>query len=952
MKSYILLLMACLISSLSYGQGWLEIYDNGSAGTSWGLDALPTADGGYLTLGDYMLPTGGVRNYHRLIKVDAGGAIQWESIPFEGEIRDDYSRELLPAPDEGSFVLTSSRGMYAGETNKIWLLRYNSIGDTLWTRSYQYGGHATFASTMAPMPDGKIVIAGYYNHTFEEESKAYLLQIDEFGNVDWQTTYDIPTPGLNHPIENLEAVSDGGFVAVGAWDSPDRGHVLRFDDEGNMLWHKEYTLTTGDYFWDILEADNGDFMVCGNVSGIAGISPLVIRLDHDGNELWQQFYGVSYSSAVELVKAQDGGYIVAGSLDNYIWYPIATKGFILKIDEDGNEIWANVLEDLFGGYYRLGSIQPIPGGGYICAGEQTWNHLLMKIDEQGNLYTNQVNGYVHRDEVENCLYDDDETGLSQWIVEIQEPESGASFYTTTDSSGYYEVTIDTGDYTLILTPPNGYWQACESEQTINLASFYDTTEVNFPIEALVDCPLLEIDVSVPFLRRCFDNYYTIHYCNDGPTAATNATISLTLDPYMNMVSSELPYSINSEGLYEFDLGTVPSNHCDHFQFVAYLDCDATVLGQTHCVEVEMLSDSCGDAGDFPIIEVLGECEGDSVVFTLRNIGGVDMDSPANYIVIEDDVMYTPMPYMLIAGEDKRFAFEANGSTFRMEVERYPNSFAEEYVSRTIEGCGVWPFSLGFVNQFPLYTTGDQDIDCQENIGAYDPNDKRAFPRGYDEAHYIKKNTPLEYHIRFQNTGTDTAFNVVIRDTLSPWLDPGTIKVGAASHEFEWNLSGEGILQFSFNNIMLPDSNVNEPASHGYIRFGIELEEEVPLGTEIFNSAAIFFDFNAPVITNTTFHTVGENFVEVVNATGTEIKAKVEVSAYPNPASEIVRLEITGVPVTEGVFDLYNTNGQKVISLPFDQERFDLNVDQLSSGIYFFHLLMNKKRVGSGKLIVE
>ena len=70
-----------------------------------------------------------------------------------------------------------------------------------------------------------------------------------------------------------------------------------------------------------------------------------------------------------------------------------------------------------------------------------------------------------------------------------------------------------------------------------------------------------------------------------------------------------------------------------------------------------------------------------------------------------------------------------------------------------------------------------------------------------------------------------------------------------------------LFDFIFNNIQLPDSNVNEPASHGFVKFKINQRANNPLGTVIENKAGIYFDFNEAVITNSTHHVLGENFVE-------------------------------------------------------------------------------------------
>jgi uncharacterized repeat protein (TIGR01451 family) len=75
------------------------------------------------------------------------------------------------------------------------------------------------------------------------------------------------------------------------------------------------------------------------------------------------------------------------------------------------------------------------------------------------------------------------------------------------------------------------------------------------------------------------------------------------------------------------------------------------------------------------------------------------------------------------------------------------------------------------------------------IGSFDPNDKRGFPLGWQDQHLLERNQDIEYMIRFQNTGNDTAFLVVVRDTLPvATLDPGTLRPISASHDYTWDVS--------------------------------------------------------------------------------------------------------------------------------------------------------------------
>jgi uncharacterized repeat protein (TIGR01451 family) len=132
-------------------------------------------------------------------------------------------------------------------------------------------------------------------------------------------------------------------------------------------------------------------------------------------------------------------------------------------------------------------------------------------------------------------------------------------------------------------------------------------------------------------------------------------------------------------------------------------------------------------------------------------------------------------------------------------------------------------------------------------GAFDPNDKQGTPLLTPEQLSNGKN--IDYTIRYQNTGTDTAFNVIIADTMSNMLQWNTLQLMETSHLTKTTVKGN-IIYFEMPNILLPDSNVNEPKSHGFIRFRIKPKNTVAIGDNIPNKAAIYFDYNEPVITNT------------------------------------------------------------------------------------------------------
>ncbi|QQR85803.1 MAG: T9SS type A sorting domain-containing protein [Flavobacteriales bacterium] len=203
-----------------------------------------------------------------------------------------------------------------------------------------------------------------------------------------------------------------------------------------------------------------------------------------------------------------------------------------------------------------------------------------------------------------------------------------------------------------------------------------------------------------------------------------------------------------------------------------------------------------------------------------------------------------------------------------------------------------PLGTSILHQWSV-STAPADLDASNDqastltgvTGSYDPNDKTAFTSSglSSSEYYINQDEYIDYVIRFQNTGTDTAFTVVVVDTLPLELDQSTFQQGAASQPFSVAFKPGRVVEWTFNNILLPDSNTNEPRSHGAVGFRIRPTPPVMPGLVLANAADIFFDFNAPVRTNTS---------ELFVATGMAIASRSEPSAlqlFPNPTEDVLRV---------------------------------------------------------------
>jgi len=173
-------------------------------------------------------------------------------------------------------------------------------------------------------------------------------------------------------------------------------------------------------------------------------------------------------------------------------------------------------------------------------------------------------------------------------------------------------------------------------------------------------------------------------------------------------------------------------------------------------------------------------------------------------------------------------------------------------------------------------------------GSFDPNDISVEPSGNITSEEVANEDSLTYTIRFQNTGTDTAFTVRIADTLSPNLNPESIEILSSSHEYSYEIDENGVAEFTFNYILLPDSTTNEPESHGFIQYSVKPKNTLVIGDSIKNTAYIYFDFNEPVVTNTVNTLVG------IRNTYLDLKWRLQ-AMFPLPDTISVKLRNAFAP---------------------------------------------------------
>ena len=484
-----------------------------------------------------------------------------------------------------------------------------------------------------------------------------------------------------------------------------------------------------------------------------------------------------------------------------------------------------------------------------------------------------IEGKIFKDQIANCEFDSlqDTIQLASWLVKLEDGDD--EFYVNSNEEGHYTTFAkDSGDVVLSFLPPTPYWDGCFEDTTLYIAGPQTTHFIDNPAIAFIDCPLLQVSLANSNLRPCIEGFISVQYTNTGTSIAEDAHLEIILDSLLEATGSSIPWTTQNDSLLVFDLGNLDIGASGQIIIYVMPACDPEITGALICNSANIFPDSIclspGSNWDGSTIEVSGFCQGDSIFFNIENSGWGDMAVPRIYqleFIINDDIvmLIDVDTFQLEAGEITAVGVLAQGMFARMEAEQDPDHPATGDAYTFVVNCNnlnqneLFPFII----QFP-YGTGNptEATSCREITSSFDPNEKAGFPKGIGEEHLIEKDWELEYIIHFQNTGNDTAFAIIIRDTLSPYLDLAALRIGAASHPFSWNLTPENELIFTFENVLLPDSTTNEPNSHGFVQYFTKPLVSLPPGTLIENRAGIYFDINDPVITNTVFHKIKKPLV--------------------------------------------------------------------------------------------
>ncbi len=257
---------------------------------------------------------------------------------------------------------------------------------------------------------------------------------------------------------------------------------------------------------------------------------------------------------------------------------------------------------------------------------------------------------------------------------------------------------------------------------------------------------------------------------------------------------------------------------------------------------------------------------------------------------------------------------------------------------------AWVEMTSGTDDFP---ENNADTLGQTIVGSYDPNDKTALSGDSVLKTAVEAGIRLDYLIRFQNTGTYPAEFVRILDTLETDFDPLTFAFEGASHPVRVRFAQPRVLEFFFDHIQLPDSTSDEPGSHGFVRYSIAPYRNLEVGDSLENRAAIYFDYNPPVITNTALTVVSTGL-----GAGQDGK-KIAFKIHPNPvAAGNKATAVLSAPASSAIrLQLFDIAGRQVKEWVVPAGTLQIPLPGLAAGAYAVQVQMGERQ-GVRLLVVE
>lgn len=816
---------------------------------------------------------------------------------------------------------------YHGGTSDCWIVKLSAMGNLEWQKTYG-GSVADYASSIVQTNDGGYIFAGTTSSNDGDVSgnhgvvDVWVVKLDGQGGIEWQkcfggTDEDFPA--------SIVQTSEGGFIVAGVTNSNNGdvsgNHgandywVVKLDVAGSIQWQRCFGGTGFDNATSIIQTNDAGYILTGfsvsndgDVIGNHGMDDYwIIKLDSLGSLQWQKSMGgTATDRAYSIVQTLSGGYLVTGqsnSVDGDVSNNIGDNDiWLTSLNSSGSILWQKSL----GGTKFDGSTSLVitNDGNYVIGGttmsengDVTLNHgvndyWILKLDTSGNLLWQISLGGTDRD----------------YFSQLVASSDGGIAIAGTSASLNGDVTNNHS--ALGIAWPSDYW-------IVKLISNVNTIRGKVFIDLNNNLVQDSGENSIPniALHETTRGRLSFSGRNGEYNLSTLDSGNFIVSPgnYNNYIAVPVLRPVYFSGIDQID---------------SLNDFALQGIGTINDLRIKISPSSAFRPGFNAIYKIQYEnigttsLPGSIVFYPASGMTFVSSLPSASSVSLDSIVWQLPLINPLDAGE------------IVLTVHLSPALSIGTIVAPLIL---IEP-SLG--DETPGNNRASWEVVL---TGSLDPNDILV-NRSRIGTNELSSSPDLEYLIRFQNTGTDTAFTVLIKNYLPDNTDSLSFEFIDSSHPVTLSyINKQKLIWFQFNNILLPDSNRDEAMSHGYVRYRIKPFTSLLLGDSIQNNASIYFDFNDPVNTNTVL-------TEIVAPVSVYEKSNDQTFLiYPNPVTGDVRIVFEQEKASIVQVIIGNAVGQIIRSLKENIETtgmkaFSFSTADLLPGIYYITIISDGKKL--------
>ena len=346
---------------------------------------IQTADGGYLLGGASYVDDLGWFDV-ALLKTNDKGEKEWLKTYGIGEFTIEVAYDIIETNDGGYMVVSGTDG-FTGD-NDVWIIKIDNNGDSLWSKHFG-GSGAQYGSAGVQNSDGSYIFVGSNNGEGSAgQDDVYIVKTDEEGNVLWSKNYGT---SITDYANDVQITSDGNYIVGASVNNNQDGYLLKLDANGDTIWTKIFGGALTEEIFSVKQTSDGGYVLAGrnNTEGAGNYDVWLVKTDGDGNQTWSKTFGGEKKDIGESVSiTDDGGFFIVGYTESFTPAEEDSDMYWIKTDNNGDTLWTKHFGDIKddGGYAGVQAEDGgLAGAGYFYLPGEELEFYLVKMTADGTV---------------------------------------------------------------------------------------------------------------------------------------------------------------------------------------------------------------------------------------------------------------------------------------------------------------------------------------------------------------------------------------------------------------------------------------------------------------------------------------------------------------------------------------------------------------------------------------